>query len=563
MIGPALQRMLALWAALLSAVLCLVFLPVSRMTAVLLMLLCWGLIVVVLATRRRPAQVNVLSVDDLPEAAYRQPVVLVCGDSMQAWPQGSSVLTVPYGCWVRVAKHQELDVVARQLLALRPAWGRQLAVMVSICPQQHQDDEALASRLLTLRWQTGQLRRETGCSLPLVLHAQAGSAMIGEPLWQAAMPGEPVRVWRENAAPGTLNGGLTAGAALQQQVLMNGLTAWLQQHAEALFTDGDPDMPPVVPACRVCGLSASMDAVPPSSLWTRWLQQHTALQQVAGWHPAAAGALSPPLPAFIMPLLPQCRGLTPGQRAWRGGLGLLVVAGIAALCSSGGQNRQLVQRIAFDIRDYRRIAINDAAPKAAAVAVLHQDAAELDNYARNGVPLRLGLGLYQGERLYLPLLDAIRAYVPSPAPLPVVNEAPGTVRLDSLSLFDTGRYRLKPGSLKRLVTALEDIKARPGWLIVVAGHTDSTGDAQANQQLSLKRADALRDWMLSTSDVSPTCFAVRGYGATRPIATNDTPEGRALNRRVEISLVPQADACRETTALPAPGAERGAVPGRE
>ncbi len=118
------------------------------------------------------------------------------------------------------------------------------------------------------------------------------------------------------------------------------------------------------------------------------------------------------------------------------------------------------------------------------------------------------------------------------------------MRLDSLSLFDVGKFTLNAGSTKMLVTALIDIKAKPGWLIVVAGHTDITGDAQANHILSLKRAEALRDWMLSTSDVSPTCFAVQGYGATRPIADNDTPDGRALNRRVEISLVPQADACQ-------------------
>jgi len=87
------------------------------------------------------------------------------------------------------------------------------------------------------------------------------------------------------------------------------------------------------------------------------------------------------------------------------------------------------------------------------------------------------------------------------------------------------------------------VKAKPGWLIVVSGHTDNTGTPQLNQTLSLKRAEAVRNWMRDTGDVPESCFAVQGYGESRPIATNDTPEGRALNRRVEISLVPQANAC--------------------
>lgn len=79
---------------------------------------------------------------------------------------------------------------------------------------------------------------------------------------------------------------------------------------------------------------------------------------------------------------------------------------------------------------------------------------------------------------------------------------------------------------------------------MVSGHTDNTGNPELNQTLSLKRAAAVRDWMRDTGDVPESCFAVQGYGASRPIATNDTPEGRALNRRVDISLVPQADACQ-------------------
>ncbi|MDT3526509.1 OmpA family protein, partial [Cronobacter sakazakii] len=100
------------------------------------------------------------------------------------------------------------------------------------------------------------------------------------------------------------------------------------------------------------------------------------------------------------------------------------------------------------------------------------------------------------------------------------------------------------GSTKVLVNALVGIKARPGWLIVVAGHTDDVGDERANQQLSLKRAEAVRNWMRDTGDVPESCFAVQGYGESRPAVPNTTAEGRALNRRVEISLVPQADACR-------------------
>ena len=145
-----------------------------------------------------------------------------------------------------------------------------------------------------------------------------------------------------------------------------------------------------------------------------------------------------------------------------------------------------------------------------------------------------------------PVEAAVSDWAPPPPPPPVIKKiilGPKTLRLDSMSLFDSGKSALKAGSTKMLVNSLVGVKAKPGWLIVVSGHTDNTGNPQLNQTLSLKRAEAVRSWMRDTGDVPESCFAVQGYGESRPVATNDTPEGRALNRRVEICLVPQASAC--------------------
>lgn len=81
----------------------------------------------------------------------------------------------------------------------------------------------------------------------------------------------------------------------------------------------------------------------------------------------------------------------------RGALGIFTLATIAALLSSGWNNRQLLQRVSFDIVRYNSIAMDDYGPKASAVQVLREDAALLDEHARNGVPARLGLGLYRGN----------------------------------------------------------------------------------------------------------------------------------------------------------------------
>ncbi len=291
--SPAQQRLLAVWAALLCGVVCLEFLPTSRLVAVLLLFALWGLITAFwyVASRRSEHQ-QTIRLDNLPEATYRQPVVLVCGDLPQAWREQSQVLAVTQGCWIRVEDHQDVGHVARQLLWLRPDWGRQLSVMVSVCPQKHADTEALTSRLLALRWQISQIRRDTGHSVPLVLNGQVGSAMMNDMLWQAAIPGEGVSVWRESSAPSSIAAWITTGGAMamQQQVLMNSLITWFHKHVKTVFMDENPDIPAIAPNAVLWGMGPILRAVsllqsgPPGS---RATPRYSTLLAGIRWAPTA------------------------------------------------------------------------------------------------------------------------------------------------------------------------------------------------------------------------------------------------------------------------------------
>ena len=74
----------------------------------------------------------------------------------------------------------------------------------------------------------------------------------------------------------------------------------------------------------------------------------------------------------------------------------------------------------------------------------------------------------------------------------------------------------------------------PEAIVVLAGHTDNTGTARYNDGLSLRRAQAVESYLTAERGIPPNRLIVKGYGEGAPIATNDTAEGRAKNRRVEI-----------------------------
>jgi len=106
-------------------------------------------------------------------------------------------------------------------------------------------------------------------------------------------------------------------------------------------------------------------------------------------------------------------------------------------------------------------------------------------------------------------------------------------------LFATGDANLS-GALRGDLTALaSSINSYPNTTVNVIGHADNTGSAAFNQDLSARRAQAVSS-VLIQSGVAPSRIRSIGRGEDAPIATNLTPEGRALNRRVEITITPNA-----------------------
>lgn len=108
--------------------------------------------------------------------------------------------------------------------------------------------------------------------------------------------------------------------------------------------------------------------------------------------------------------------------------------------------------------------------------------------------------------------------------------------------FDFNSDRLKEES-GPVLTQIADVMAKnPAWRLTVEGHTDNIGTNAFNQDLSQRRAAAVRKALGDRSKIPATRLEPAGFGESRPKATNDTLEGRALNRRVELARIGQCDA---------------------
>jgi OOP family OmpA-OmpF porin len=132
----------------------------------------------------------------------------------------------------------------------------------------------------------------------------------------------------------------------------------------------------------------------------------------------------------------------------------------------------------------------------------------------------------------------------APAPEPVAEVAPAPapkvvterVSLSAAALFDHDKSVIKPAG----AAELDNFAARLGSMasvqsVEVVGHTDSTGSDAYNQDLSMRRANAVKNYLLDKG-IDPGIISTSGMGESQPVADNATAEGRAQNRRVEVSF---------------------------
>jgi outer membrane protein OmpA-like peptidoglycan-associated protein len=125
------------------------------------------------------------------------------------------------------------------------------------------------------------------------------------------------------------------------------------------------------------------------------------------------------------------------------------------------------------------------------------------------------------------------------------DTARGLIANMSDVLFKTGSFELLGGARERLAKVSGIVLAYPGLHLDVEGHTDSVGTDDYNLTLSQKRAQAVRDYLVQQG-ISENSIASRGLGKAGPVASNDTPEGRQQNRRVELVLTGEAIGVTDT-----------------
>jgi outer membrane protein OmpA-like peptidoglycan-associated protein len=117
-----------------------------------------------------------------------------------------------------------------------------------------------------------------------------------------------------------------------------------------------------------------------------------------------------------------------------------------------------------------------------------------------------------------------------------------TMKLEGDVLFDFDKTEIKPEAERTLDKVGTVMAQFPEGKVLIEGHTDSKGSPDVNLELSKRRAEAVKDWLVKKKGIPESIITTRGFGETKPVAPNtnpdgsDNPQGQQQNRRVEITV---------------------------
>lgn len=267
--------------------------------------------------------------------------------------------------------------------------------------------------------------------------------------------------------------------AIQRQALGSTFVAWMAENRimnvlQSLFDNSQLDLAGVTLADHSEGFSRH-------GAWSLWMQEKYGILPAL-----SASTAMPPLPAIPLPAQRDIQPFTAPL----------------ALTASGQRRRHW--------------------PALAVLFILLCAALTLHEYRQ---PVRTPLSDF----------NPLRSFLPAPQR---DKDAQSFVLTDVVPLFKHGSSSLMPGSETRLEGIASTLMQHPQQMFLIVGHTDSTGSAQANSALSTERAQIVRDWLVTKTGLPTTHFIVEGVGNMHPIASNETEDGRAQNRRVEIISLP-------------------------
>ena len=174
-----------------------------------------------------------------------------------------------------------------------------------------------------------------------------------------------------------------------------------------------------------------------------------------------------------------------------------------------------------------------AAPAAAPVAIEDSDLDGVPDYLDKCPGTPKGMAVDKDGCPMAALVEPKAAVPVAATPMEKAIEEKGRVTLKVLFDFDKAvvknQYHNEIGNLAEVMKKRQELK------ILIEGHTDSVGDAKYNEQLSQRRADAVRKYLVEKFGIDGSRLTAKGFGESRPVASNATKEGRQENRRVEAA----------------------------